>query len=196
MNSRSLIRAAAAAALACCSGVANASILAFNGSVTGLAAAGPDATCAPLPIGGTVPANTTAGVSSLGAFTYTHNICFNPAGGPFQGLFLLNFGTDAFSGTLSGSDSPDAIPGVFDVQWTYNILAGTGRFAGSTGGFTGSGTVDPRVFPAPLSLNFAGLINAPAVPEPATWAMMLLGFGAICLAVRRRDSVPPIAQLA
>lgn len=32
-----------------------------------------------------------------------------------------------------------------------------------------------------------------AVPEPATWAMMLIGFGAIGLAVRRRRSAPSLA---
>jgi hypothetical protein len=35
----------------------------------------------------------------------------------------------------------------------------------------------------------------PAVPEPATWAMMLLGFGAIGVSMRRRRRVP-LAQLA
>jgi len=34
-----------------------------------------------------------------------------------------------------------------------------------------------------------------AVPEPATWAMMLLGFGAIGVSMRRRRRVP-LAQLA
>ncbi|HEX8838885.1 MAG TPA: PEPxxWA-CTERM sorting domain-containing protein, partial [Sphingomicrobium sp.] len=33
-----------------------------------------------------------------------------------------------------------------------------------------------------------------AVPEPATWAMMLLGFGAIGVSMRRRK--PVLAQLA
>ena len=40
-----------------------------------------------------------------------------------------------------------------------------------------------------------GLTYAPAVPEPATWAMMLVGFGGIGLAMRRRRP-PALAQLA
>lgn len=37
--------------------------------------------------------------------------------------------------------------------------------------------------------------STPAVPEPATWAMMLLGFGAIGMASRRRRK-PVLAQIA
>jgi hypothetical protein len=35
-----------------------------------------------------------------------------------------------------------------------------------------------------------------AVPEPGTWAMMLLGFGAIGFAIRRRKSAKALTQLA
>jgi hypothetical protein len=35
-----------------------------------------------------------------------------------------------------------------------------------------------------------------AVPEPATWAMMLLGFGAIGFSMRRRKMLPKLAKLA
>lgn len=188
MLKRNLIRAAIGSALLSTCAAASAGVLPFSGSLTGLAAAGPDSNCAPLPVGGSVSAGTTIGISSLGAFSYTHDICFNPAGGPFQGIFLIDFGADAFSGTLGGSDSPDVTPGVFDVQWTYTILAGTGRFANSSGTFTGTGTVDPRVFPAPLALSFAGLISAPSVPEPRSWAMMLVGFAAVGIAIRRRSA--------
>ena len=37
--------------------------------------------------------------------------------------------------------------------------------------------------------------QATAVPEPATWAMMLIGFGAVGFAMRRRQK-PVLAQLA
>ena len=40
-----------------------------------------------------------------------------------------------------------------------------------------------------------GHIDIQAIPEPATWAMMLLGFGAAGFMLRRRRS-PAIAQLA
>jgi hypothetical protein len=35
-----------------------------------------------------------------------------------------------------------------------------------------------------------------AVPEPGTWAMMLLGFGAIGFSMRRRRTQQNIAQIA
>ena len=42
---------------------------------------------------------------------------------------------------------------------------------------------------------YSGSISFAAVPEPATWAMMLLGFGAIGFALRRRRA-PVLAQVA
>ena len=38
--------------------------------------------------------------------------------------------------------------------------------------------------------------QTPAVPEPGTWAMMLLGFGAIGFAMRRRKDMLQLAQVA
>lgn len=42
---------------------------------------------------------------------------------------------------------------------------------------------------------YSGTINVAAVPEPATWAMMLIGFGGIGFAMRRRKQ-PVLAQVA
>lgn len=46
--------------------------------------------------------------------------------------------------------------------------------------------------------SYSGTLNVQAVPEPATWAMMLLGFGAIGLSFRsrRRRAQSTFAQIA
>jgi hypothetical protein len=43
---------------------------------------------------------------------------------------------------------------------------------------------------------YSGTISFAAVPEPATWAMMLMGFGAIGFAMRRRRRPALLSQLA
>lgn len=50
----------------------------------------------------------------------------------------------------------------------------------------------------PNNVAFATVIPAvaPAVPEPATWAMMIVGFGAVGLAIRRRQEVRTTVRFA
>jgi hypothetical protein len=150
-----------------------------------------------LPFRGTISASSTVGTSSLGDFTYSHNICLAGFNGPSNGSFVIDFGQDSFLGTLTGGATSSATPGIADVAWTFTILQGTGRFLGATGTFAGAGTTDARVRPAIVNLGFNGSINAPAVPEPATWAMLLLGFGAVGAALRRhrrtQNGLPQIA---
>jgi hypothetical protein len=43
--------------------------------------------------------------------------------------------------------------------------------------------------------SFGGNVSFSAVPEPATWGMMLLGFGAVGYAMRRRRR-PALVQIA
>jgi hypothetical protein len=57
------------------------------------------------------------------------------------------------------------------------------------GGFI-DGTDDQRT--SRFALDIAGVTSAAAVPEPASWAFMLLGFGAIGGAVRSRRRVTAI----
>jgi hypothetical protein len=48
--------------------------------------------------------------------------------------------------------------------------------------------------PEGTAATYSGTLNIAPLPEPATWAMMLLGFAGVGLAMRRRR--PVIAQLA
>ena len=181
---RNFARVAAALVLLCSAVAAEADDLPFSGSMTGVSSGGPDASCAPLPFHTMIAPGTTIGTSSLGAFTYSSDVC--QGGGPVVGTFVFDFGIDSFEGTQSGTAIPSAIPGVFDLLLNYTILDGTGRFLGATGALTGTGTADTRSPPTQIALTFTGNINAPAVPEPATWGLMIMGFGGIGMTLRRR----------
>jgi hypothetical protein len=162
--------------------VASAALLDFAGSVNATAMVAPNAGCAPLPFQGVA---TGTGSSNLGSFAYSHTVCTQGATGPVTGSFLANFGVDQFQGTLNGSSVATATTGIFDQTFNFSITAGTGRFLGATGTFNSVGTVDARNRPSQINFNFQGLVNASAVPEPATWAMMLIGFGAVGYSMRR-----------
>lgn len=192
MKSSTMIHTALVAAAITATQPAKAAVLDFSGSMNATASVGPDASCAPLPFRGTI--SNGSGASSLGSYSYSHSVCLAGGVGPVAGSFLFDFGADEFFGSLTGSASASATPGVFDQLFTYTILGGTGRFLDATGTFMGNGTVDTRNPPPRVAFSFDGQVNAPAVPEPATWVMMLLGFGTIGLAMRGRR--PPLPQLA
>lgn len=100
--------------------------------------------------------------------------------------------TDGVSFALSSITSVD--------RTAANVLAftGTGTFSGTLGGQT--------INPSPGTFSFstqggrvttfsATALGTAALPEPASWAMMLLGFAGIGMAIRRRRR-PALAQLA
>lgn len=172
-------------------------LTAFNGTITGIGSGMLDSTCAPATSRGTLNAATSSGSSTIGSFTYDHNWCFNGPSGPINGVFDLFFGSDNVHGTLTGMASPSGTIGLTNLDLTYTILTGTGAFTGATGSFGGIATADARgrTPTSPLfTLNFTGGIEAPALPEPATWAMMLIGFGGIGLALRRRRNYGRLPQ--
>lgn len=166
---------------------ANADVIPFTGTVTGVSTlVGQDPTCAPLPFRSVINPSSTVGYSSLGNFTYSTSTCLSLGGGTSFGTFIINFGTDAFSGTFDGGSTPTSTPGISDTAWLFTILNGTGRFAGASGTFEGAGLADARTRPTHVAIAFIGNVVTPAVPEPASWGLMLLGFAAMGLVVRRR----------
>lgn len=94
-------------------------------------------------------------------------------------------GTTTF---FAGSASDVQASGAYGPNWTssawskiaFNVGPGSYTF-----NITGPGQAGT---PAGLALRLDTILAAP-VPEPATWAMMLLGFGAIGASMRRRRPV-------
>ena len=192
-------RIAVALALAGTATAAEAAVLPFTGSVTGLSTLiGLDPTCAPLPFRSAVSPSSTVGHSTLGDFTYSTSTCLAPAGpnAPSFGTFTIDFGADSFSGSFDGGSTFSDTPGISDTAWLFTILAGTGRFAGASGTFEGAGLADARTRPTHVAISFIGDINAPAVPEPGSWALMILGLGAIGMSTRRKWKKLPRAVRA
>ena len=183
-----LVRATLALALLSGGGAAGATVVPFTGSVTGVSTLiGADPTCAPLQFRAVIDPASTVGHSSLGDFTYSTNTCLAPASAnaPSFGTFIIDFGLDSFSGMFNGGSTFSQTPGISDTAWLFTSLSGTGRFEGASGTFQGAGLADARTRPTHVVIGFIGDINAPAMPEPATWTLMMLGFGAAGLAARR-----------
>jgi hypothetical protein len=101
------------------------------------------------------------------------------AAGSFTNLSLLTTGND---------ESSYALPS-FGTYRYYDFVSG---------GTVSLNNDDERDnSPTRQAGNFllAGLSVTPAIPEPATWAMMLVGFGAVGFSIRRRQT-NAVRQLA
>lgn len=105
-------------------------------------------------------------------------------------------GGELYATTASGSDfeinaGDFATPVIFvaDDYVSGSLIDGSETFSGVTIDSLGF-TVGQYVFTSAydtVTVNVPGGISAaPAVPEPATWAMMILGMGAIGFSLRRR----------
>lgn len=124
-----------------------------------------------------------------------------------------------FDTLLIGGNFPNGI-GTINVCMLSNPGAGNGNGCGggsnggvANGAAAGTGTFSLVFNDSPSTISLSGFAvryqsivgvtagssgtGTPiAVPEPATWAMMMVGFGAIGWSIRRRRKVTGIPQLA
>lgn len=128
------------------------------------------------------------------------------------GPFSITFEFDVLETSLASSSITTQILGDNDIDFTSVFLDG---FAFTPGGVDPADETFFLTLAGPLSVGrhvitvngstasgdgaFGGNINlnaVAAVPEPGTWAMMLLGFGAIGFSMRRGRRVKAIPQIA
>lgn len=115
--------------------------------------------------------------------------------------------TDLFYQFVAGAGStmnPNA-PGAYlfrtlaawgDTYSTSAFVSGLSIGVGSGAGSGFSANVDNLAFTTTTGTSRFNFATAAAVPEPGTWAMMLLGFGGIGATMRRQRRVRAIAQIA
>lgn len=156
----------------------------------------PTGRCAPaLTVSFAPGAFAASGTSTVGDFTYTasHCIAGPPPGNYFDGVFQWTLATGTLFGTHTGSLTASGTPGVFNVLESLLFTGGTGQFAGASGFANAVGTLSFGQFNgAPASfgnVRFVGELTAAGVPEPATWGLLLAGFGMVAVVRRRRTAV-------
>ena len=142
-----------------------------------------------------------------------HTIQYNPGpNGSFTAAFENEDPADEFEdvfapftitteGVLGGTISTEGT-GLNDLDLEVALVEGDGttfnffplflntdavQFGSFTGRPIGPGTYTLRVAgTSAVNGSYAGTLSFNAVPEPGTWGMMLIGFGALGFAMRRR----------
>jgi len=171
-------------------GMAGAAALAFSASAGAqvtlddctMVCAGPTAVGSETTIGFTDA--TLATPSFTEWLTFTNDL----AGVYALTLDTSSTGIDFTSAVLSGPGGPYALNEEFDN--------GIAEFWQLSSLFLDAGTYTLTIMGDNRSTgSLGGTVTINAVPEPGTWAMMLLGFGAAGVAMRRRRA-PVLAQAA
>jgi hypothetical protein len=131
--------------------------------------------------------NKPAGTTPSGANIYDYTLQFNlgtltPGSASISGVLQAdNFAEVYLNGILVDGQPPVNAPGIVQYFRRFSTFSTNNAFV------AGLNTLTFRVYDygAISGLRVGELVGS-AVPEPATWAMMLLGFGAVATQARRR----------
>lgn len=146
-----------------------------------------------------------------GAFRYRVN---NAVPGLANGAFTASFTfVSPVNGEASATSSNVIVSGMgnTDINFTAAFLNGNPGSVINFGGASTAWVFDVPVSPGVNTVSFSGFLNpngngvgdalatgsltlAAVVPEPATWALFILGFGAIGHTMRRRSSKVRVAK--
>ena len=205
---RSLRLSVAGAACACalgCGTAAGAGIISFTGTQMNVdAPTGPSAPRCGAEVTvniGNRPNASASGTSNFGSFLVSQSHCIAPPPPVSydRGLFTYEFASGGtLSGTYFGDLTDSGTPGLFNNTQDFTVTGGTGKFAGATGSFIGTGFVDFRGPTPSANLTVSGTLAAPGVPEPSTWFLLITGFATVGIAARstRRGRQVHAIQLA
>jgi hypothetical protein len=120
-----------------------------------------------------------AGTATVGAFTLG-----------LADLFGLIYDLD---GTLLGDGRVGEGEGILAENGTFSYVAGPGPLLAPNACLNGNICGQVTEENAIASSAQLVVVANPAIPEPATWAMMIIGFGVVGGAVRARRSSPALA---
>ncbi len=132
----------------------------------------------------------------FGSFEGTMSHCIVTAPPtPFEeGIFSWSFASgDILEGVYTGMVLATGIPNAFDATIDYVVTGGTGRFLGASGVMFESGSFERLPNPVGAGFitdwagTFTGELRLPAIPEPATWALLVAGFGIVGASLRRHQ---------
>jgi hypothetical protein len=137
-----------------------------NGGAFGYAAAPDGNQVAHIQNGGTV----TLALTGLNA-TRSYTVSFLAAQRSNYGVLPVNV---FFDGLQIGSFTPTSTAFTSVAPFTFTATGGTGSLVFA--GITGAGDLNTAI----------DVVSVSAVPEPATWAMMMLGFGMVGYGLRSR----------